>query len=474
MNCFKSYDIRGKVPEELNEPLAYAIGRAYAQYFTPRKVVIGRDVRLESPMLAKSLIKGLNSQGVDIIDIGICGTEEVYFHSFNLEDSGVDGGIMVTASHNPKGHNGMKMVSKGASPIYAAKGLNQIKEMIESNEAAGKTQEVEKDNQQGKVTIDEDKSSYIDYLLKFINPLHLKPLKIVVNPGNGPAGTIIKLLEGKLPFEFIYIFEEPDGNFPNGVPNPMLTENQKVTSDAVIKYGADLGIAWDGDFDRCFFFDERGYFVEGYYIVGLIAETLLNSSDRTSCQNGSNQKGQQKDTIIHDPRLVWNTTDIVGKHGARAVQSRSGHSYIKETMRKENALYGGEMSAHHYFGEFAYCDSGMIPWLLVTQLISTKQETLSELLQARVEKFPCSGELNFTINTDPEIILAKIIEFYKDENPIIDRTDGISLEMPEWRFNIRMSNTEPLMRCNAESKGDKDVLHKGIQEIKTIISEFID
>ncbi len=474
MNCFKSYDIRGKVPEELNENLAYEIGVAYAQYFTSRKVIIGRDVRLESPILAKALIEGLSDQGVDIIDIGVCGTEEVYFHGFNLEDSGVDGGIMVTASHNPKGHNGMKMVGKGATPVYASKGLNQIKEIIESNAGGVISEEQKQYTKKGQVIVAEDKSAYIEYLLKFIDLSSLKPLKIVVNPGNGPAGAVIKLLEKKLPFELIYIFEQPDGNFPNGVPNPMLIENQKVTSDAVINHRADLGIAWDGDFDRCFFFDEKGNFIEGYYIVGLIAHMLLSSTDKSdSNKKDSTLKGKEQDTIIYDPRLMWNTKDIVAKYGARTVQSRSGHSYIKEVMRQENAIYGGEMSAHHYFRDFAYCDSGMIPWLLVVQLICSKQESLSALLQDRMDQFPCSGEINFRVNVDPEIILEKIIEFYKNEDFIIDKTDGISLEMAEWRFNIRMSNTEPLMRFNAESKGNKHLLDIGVQQVKNIVAEFV-
>lgn len=485
MNCFKSYDIRGKVPEELNKNLAYEIGKAYAQYFKPGKVIIGRDVRLESPILSRALIDGLNSQGVSVIDIGVCGTEEVYFHSFNLESSGVDGGIMVTASHNPKGHNGMKMVGKGASPVYEAKGLKQIKEIIENNIAIDKsntnnsdskvnkeshTKVLEDNSLQEQVVIDEDKTDYIEYLLKFIDISNLRPLKIVVNPGNGPAGSVVKLLQEKLPFKFTYILEKPDGNFPNGVPNPMLAENQKLTSEAVLKHGADLGIAWDGDFDRCFFFDEKGKFIDGYYIVGLIAEMLLTARN----QESQNNKPILQESIIYDPRLTWNTLDIVGKHKAKALQSRSGHSYIKETMRKENAIYGGEMSAHHYFRDFGYCDSGMLPWLLITQLLCNKEKPLSELLQDRMNKFPCSGEINFKINTDPAIVLEKIMEFYKSKNPVIDRTDGISLEMPDWRFNIRMSNTEPLMRLNAESKGDKNILDKGVQEIRNIISEFID
>lgn len=446
MNCFKAYDIRGKVPEELNETMAYQIGNAYVKLFKAKKIVVGYDIRLESPMLAAALIKGLSEAGADIIDIGLCGTEEVYFHTFNLEDEGVDGGIMITASHNPKGYNGMKMVRKGCIPIANDTGLLEIKEYIKKHPLS-----YYPSSQKVSETSMLIKENYIKHLLSYIDPQKISPLKIVVNPGNSAAGIIIKLLAQHLPCEFIYINEQPDGNFPNGVPNPMLVENQRVTAEAVIKHKADLGIAWDGDFDRCFFFDEQGNFIEGYYIVGLLAQAFLQK-----------YKGA---TIIHDPRLLWNTIDIIKNAEGIAVQSKAGHAFIKAKMRLANAIYGGEMSAHHYFKNFAYCDSGMIPWLLIIELLSAKATSLSQLVAQRIKAFPCSGEINYVI-PNPDIAITNITEFYSPENPIIDYTDGISLEFTDWRFNLRKSNTEPLVRLNVETRGDTDLLKAKVKEIE--------
>lgn len=448
LSCFKSYDIRGKVPEQFNEELAYKIGLAYVQIFSPGQVVVGRDVRIESQSLANAVISGLRDAGSDVVDIGLCGTEEVYFHCFNGEAAGVGGGIMVTASHNPIGYNGLKMVSKGSKPIFAERGLNQIKQIIENNNFQGVAKH------KGNMIADHNKSSYIEHLLNYINLLKLESLKIVVNPGNGPAGQIVRLLEKKLPFEFVFIHEEPDGTFPNGVPNPILKENQQSTSEAVIRHGANFGVAWDGDFDRCFFFDEYGAFIEGYYVVGLLSEVLLN-----------NTRGE---SIIHDPRLIWNTMDIAESHAAISVQSKTGHSFMKDAMRSANAIYGGEMSAHHYFRDFAYCDSGMIPWLLVAELLSTEKKALSSIIDNRKKLYPCSGEINFRVN-DSEVIINKILEYYSDQSPKIDKLDGISLEFDNWRFNLRRSNTEPLLRLNVETRGDESKLNKEIAHLKSLI-----
>jgi len=365
LQCFKAYDIRGKIPEDLNTELAYLIGAAYAEIINPGKVIIGYDVRLESIELADALIKGLTDSGVDIINIGLCGTEEVYFHTFAKENEGVGGGIMVTASHNPKGYNGMKMVKSAARPMSGGDDLKKIHDLVLdlSEVNSGISPKARK----GKITLAEDKSSYITHILGYINSSNLRPLKIVVNPGNGPAGQIIRLLEKSLPFKFVYIHEIADGNFPNGVPNPMIIENRAVTSEAVIKNNADFGIAWDGDFDRCFLFDEKGQFIDGYYLVGVLAQAFLSKNPGA--------------TIIHDPRLIWNTIDIVKNNGGYPVESKSGHSFIKEKMREVNAVYGGEMSAHHYFRNFAYCDSGMIPWLLVSELLCKSGLKLSELIK---------------------------------------------------------------------------------------------
>lgn len=452
LTCFKAYDIRGKFPEELDENLAYKIGVAYAELMKPKKVIVGHDVRLESPLIAKAVIDGLTNRGVDIIDIGICGTEEVYFHSFNMEKEGISGGIMVTASHNPKGYNGLKMVKEGSRPMNGDDDLLKIHDYIiagnfPSNEVRA-----------GKVIKQEDKSLYIEHLLSYIDTLKIKPLKIVVNPGNGPAGAIIKLLEQHLPCEFIYINEKPDGNFPNGVPNPMIPENRKATSDAVIKHQADFGVAWDGDFDRCFLFDENGAFIEGYYIVGLLASSLLMK-----------YPGEK---IIYDPRLVWNTLDIAQKAGGVAVQSKSGHSFIKAKMREENAIFGGEMSAHYYFRDFAYCDSGMVPWILFLELLSLSGEKLSSLVAQNQEAYPCSGEINYKVN-DTGQVLNIAEEYFKKQNAKIDHLDGLSVEFSDWRFNLRGSNTEPLIRLNLETRGKNISIPEKLAEIESVIRDYL-
>ncbi len=447
LECFKAYDVRGRVPDELNEELAYKIGVAYSSIINPGTVIIGYDIRLESLSLTKALVKGLTDSGSNVINIGLCGTEEVYFHCFNNRKNNVGGGIMVTASHNPKGYNGMKMVREDAKPISLNDDLQIIHDFIINYPQI----EFKK---KGSLTFNEDKTHYIAHLLEYIDVSKLKPLKIVVNPGNGPAGIIIKLLNKFLPFEFTYINDEPDGNFPNGVPNPMIVENRQVTSEAMIKHQADLGIAWDGDFDRCFLFDENGAFIEGYYIVGLLSHHFL--------------KKQPGAKIVHDPRLFWNTLDIIEKYNGNAVQSKSGHSFIKEKMRTCDAIYGGEMSAHHYFKQFSYCDSGMLPWLIITSILCDQNKKLSELVNIMIAKFPCSGEINYQV-TDKNTVLENIIKYFTPQNPKIDYTDGINLEFFDWRFNVRQSNTENLLRLNIETNNKGRDLKECILEVESII-----
>ena len=452
LQCFKAYDIRGKVPEDLNIELAYLIGIAYAKIINPQKVIIGYDVRLESIELADALTKGLTDSGVDIINIGLCGTEEVYFHTFAKESEGVGGGIMVTASHNPKGYNGMKMVKSAARPMSGADDLKKIHDLV--LDLSKSNNKISFKNEKGKITLAENKFSYIAHILRYINSANLRPLKILVNPGNGPAGQIIKLLEKELPYEFVYIHETADGSFPNGVPNPMIIENRAVTSNAVIKNNADLGIAWDGDFDRCFLFDEKGQFIEGYYIVGLLAQAFLSKNPGAK--------------IIHDPRLIWNTIDIVENNGGYPVESKSGHSFIKEKMREVNAVYGGEMSAHHYFRDFAYCDSGMIPWLLITELLCKTDLKLSELIKQNIEAYPCSGEINYRVGNINNSI-KNIEKYFLNKGAKIEYFDGISIEFSDWRFNLRGSNTEPLLRLNLETKGKNISIEQKIKEIESVI-----
>lgn len=451
LTCFKAYDVRGRVPDQLNTDIAYAIGRAYAAVVAPKKVAVGHDIRLSSPELKQALTEGLLDSGVDVYDIGQCGTEEIYFAAFHqsIEHGAMDGGIVVTASHNPKDYNGMKFVREGSRPISGDTGLFDIKRLAEVNNFAAPI------NKGRTLTLD-IAEAYIDHLLSYVDITTLKPLKIVVNAGNGGAGAVIDRIEAKLPFEFIKLHHTPDGHFPNGVPNPLLEDNRAVTIEAVKAHKADLGIAWDGDFDRCFFFDERGEFIEGYYIVGLLAEAFLLSSP-----------GEK---IVHDPRLTWNTMDIVAANKGDAVQSKTGHAFIKERMRAENAIYGGEMSAHHYFRDFAYCDSGMIPWLLVTQLICTRGQTLSNMVAARMQAYPCSGEINSTL-ADPAAAIAAVAAHFEGQQPVVDHTDGLSMSFDNWRFNLRMSNTEPVVRLNVESRADQQLMQEKTTLLLSLLSK---
>ena len=447
LTCFKAYDVRGRIPDELNEDIAYRIGRAYAQFLKPKEVVVGYDIRLTSFDISRALIKGLTEGGANVQDIGQCGTEEVYFATSHLK---VDGGIIVTASHNPKDYNGMKFVREDSKPISGDTGLKEIQALAEGNrfEDCAFT---------GTVTKTEVQPAYIKHLLTYVNIENLKPLKIVCTAGNGGAGDVIDAIENSLPFKWEKIHHNPDGNFPNGVPNPLLEENRPVTIEAIESIQADLGIAWDGDFDRCFFFDELGNFIEGYYIVGLLAEAFL--------------KKQPGGKVVHDPRLTWNTIDIAQSFNGSAIESKTGHAFIKERMRKEDAIYGGEMSAHHYFKDFAYCDSGMIPWLLVAELICVTGKPLSKLVEARMQAYPCSGEINQRLQ-NPKQVIAGITEQYSKNAKAISTTDGISIDFDDWRFNLRASNTEPVVRLNVESKADIQLMQNKTKELLDLITKL--
>jgi phosphomannomutase len=444
IDCFKAYDVRGRVPEELDEDIAYRIGRGYAAFVKPRIVAVGRDIRLSSPAIMAAVVKGLTDSGVDVLDIGVGGTELSYFATFSRK---LDGGIMVTASHNPPNYNGMKFVREGSRPISADTGLQDIKALAERNEFATPANH-------GSVRKVDILPDYIEHLLSYVDLDSLAPLKIVVNAGNGGAGPIIDLLEPHLPFTFVKVFHEPDGSFPNGVPNPMIEQNRKVTIDRIRAEKADLGIAWDGDYDRCFFFDAHGQFIEGYYIVGLLAKTFLEKS-----------RGER---IVHDPRLTWNTLDLVAAGGGEAVQSKSGHAFIKQKMREVDAVYGGEMSAHHYFRKFSYADSGMIPWLSITELMSQSKKSLASLVGERMRKFPASGEINRKVRSAAAVISA-VQAKYTPNALAVDHTDGLSVEFENWRFNLRSSNTEPLLRLNVESRGDEALMRAKTAELLTVL-----
>ncbi|MBM4326120.1 MAG: phosphomannomutase [Deltaproteobacteria bacterium] len=444
LRCFKAYDVRGRIPDEFNEEMAYKIGRAYATLISPKKVCIGRDVRLSSEEIVAATARGLNAHGCEVIDIGLCPTEEIYFVTSHLK---LDGGIMVTASHNPMDYNGMKFVREDSKPISADTGLKDMERIILRGDFAPHAAP-------GRVERVSSEDAYVERLLTYVDPRRLRKLKVIMNCGNGCAGPILEKLEPHLPLEFIKLFPEPDGTFPHGIPNPILPENRGVTAKAVLDQKADLGIAWDGDCDRCFFFDEKGEFLEGYYIVGFLAQAFLKT-----------HPGQK---IVHDPRLTWNTIEMVRDAGGIPVQTKAGHAFIKERMRLEDAIYGGEMSAHHYFREFAYCDSGMIPWLLMAQTLSEENRPLSELIQDRVKRYPVSGEINRQVS-DPHKALQKIEEQFKGKGAQFDYTDGLSVEFDTWRFNLRPSNTEPVIRLNVEARGDKTLLDKKTEKLLEMI-----
>ncbi|MCL4138683.1 UNVERIFIED_CONTAM: hypothetical protein GTU68_010871 [Idotea baltica] len=449
LTCFKAYDVRGRLDQELNEEICERIGRAYAQVLRPDRVVTGRDIRQSSASLKAALHRGLVAEGVDVHDIGLCGTEEVYFATDHYR---AGGGLMVTASHNPIDYNGIKMVRDGARPISAQTGLADIRAVAELGDfGAIKTA--------GRVTKCDPRDAYVSHVKMYLTPEGLSPLKIVVNAGNGAAGPTFDTLAATLdvPFEFIRVHHTPDGTFPNGIPNPLLPENRAATSDAVIVNRADLGVAWDGDFDRCFFFDETGAFVDGEYIVALLASAFC-----------AKEKGAR---IVYDPRVVFATQDRVTAAGGHAILSRVGHSNIKKVMRDHDAAYGGEMSAHHYFRDFMYCDSGMIPWLLLAELVARSDLSLSQMVAQMRASYPSSGEINFDVTNKPAAIAA-FKTAYAPKAKTMDKLDGVSLDMGTWRVNLRASGTENILRLNLETRGDRALLEAKTAEISAFLAGF--
>ena len=451
LTCFKAYDIRGEIDININEEIAYRVGRSVAQHFNSKSIVVGFDARKTSPAFAKAVGQGIMDAGSNLIDIGLAGTEEMYWAVSNFSASA---GIMVTASHNPINYNGMKIVKSGSRPLDDNEDFKAIKNLAET-EKWTKT-----DNKGSHLDYsDEARSDYVTKVMSFVNRNELKPLKIVINSGNGAAGPTFDAIEKKLntnypKIEFVRVDHTPDSTFPNGIPNPLLPENHHKTADIVKNVGADFGVAFDGDFDRCFFFDETGKFVPGEYLVGLLASIFLEK--------------EQGATIVHDPRVIWNTQDIVSQKGGKAEQSKTGHAFIKQTMRKHEAVYGGEMSAHHYFRDFAYCDSGMIPWLLVAELVSKKNQSLGDLVKDRVSSFPSSGEINFKVK-DADSSITSVLENYRTQAKTLDEMDGFSLTIDDWRFNLRKSNTEPLVRLNVESKGTSINLDEQVKKISKLL-----
>ena len=440
ISSFKAYDIRGQLPHEINSEIAYRVGNAAAEYLSAKKMILGRDIRASSKELSESMASGLMDAGVDVIDIGECGTENVYYATGELKSCG---GIMVTASHNPSDYNGFKIVSENAKPISSETGLLDIRKLAESDKRLIS-------ESRGNLEQRDLNQSYVKKVMSFIDPDSLSKLKVVMNPGNGGAGVYAEYISKNMPIEIIKLNFDPDSSFPNGIPNPMIEENRSSTSQAVIDNKADVGVAWDGDFDRCFFFDEKGNFIEGYYLVGLLAKIFLNKN--------------RNEKVIYDPRLTWNTIDVVERYGGDAIQCQSGHSFIKKSMRDNDAVYGGEMSAHHYFRDFYYCDSGMIPWLLILEMISKEKMPLSQMIQKYRDRYPVSGEINLKVNNAKKII-DFIKGYYLDDALGVDETDGVGMEFKKWRFNLRASNTEPLIRLNVESYNNESLMNEKTREL---------
>jgi len=450
LTCFTTYDVRGELGINFDATIAYRIGRAVAQHFRAKNIIIGFDARETSLELADATIRGICNAGSHVMSIGLAGTEEMYWA---VTEFNACAGIEITASHNPINYNGLKIVKSGSQPLAEKEDFQAIKRLAENQTwikslEKGTTQDASK----------EARKKYVQRVLSFLNHSNLKPLKIVVNSGNGAAGPTFDAIADELsrigaPLKFIRVHHESDHTFPHGIPNPLLPENHATTGDVVKREGADFGVAFDGDFDRCFFFDASGEFVPGEYVVGLLVSIFLDK-----------EAGAK---IVHDPRVIWNTQDIVSEKSGVAVQSKTGHAFIKQTMRAHEAVYGGEMSAHHYFRDFAYCDSGMIPWLLMAELISTSGKSLGDLVADRFRKFPSSGEQNFTVS-DPDRVIATILAKYGDTGAL-DEMDGVSLSFPDWRFNLRKSNTEPLIRLNVEARGEQAGLEQKVIDLKILI-----
>ena len=445
MNPFKRYDIRGRLGIDLDEGVACRIARAFARVTGAGAVVLARDPRESSPALAEAVAAGLVAQGVRVLDIGMAGTEEMYFATAHL---GAGGGIMVTASHNPRDYNGMKLVGPGAVPLTDAAfaRLQALSAEAPDRLPGGGVEDA------GAVRAD-----YVAHVARLVGPVG--PLRVLVNAGNGAAGPTLDALDEGLRargarLDLVRMHHEPDGAFPNGVPNPLLPENRPVTEAAVRAAGADMGVAFDGDFDRCFLFDGAGRFVDGEHVVALLARAHL------ALHPGA--------AIVHDPRVLWAVQDTIARAGGRSVLAPTGHVFLKAAMRGSGAVYGGEMSAHHYFRDFMACDSGMIPWLMIAGLMTRTGRSLAEMAQDLRRDHPSSGEINFTV-PDPAAMIGRVRADLGPKARDEDWTDGLSLSFGTWRLNLRASNTEPLLRLNVEARGDAGLVTEGVERVRQLI-----
>ncbi|MBA3908956.1 MAG: phosphomannomutase [Rhodobacter sp.] len=446
---FKTYDIRGRLGIDLDEGIAHRIARAFATVTGADRVVLARDCRESSPALATAVASGLMARGVQVLDLGLAGTEEMYFATAHL---GAGGGIMVTASHNPADYNGMKLVGPGSVPL-SAEAFAQVRALVEAGEATDRLPGG------GRQDVSATRAAYVALLAAMVDPARIGPLRVVVNSGNGAAGpTLDALAEGLAKkgaqIDLIRLHHTPDGTFPNGIPNPLLPENRPVTAAAVVAAGAGMGVAFDGDFDRCFLFDGLGGFVDGEHVVALLAAAHLGRDPGAA--------------IVHDPRVVWAVEDAIARHGGQSVLAPTGHVFLKAAMRRTGAVYGGEMSAHHYFRDFMACDSGMIPWLMVAGLLGRTGRSLADLVGGMRRDFPSSGEINFAV-ADPLAMVARVRDELAPVAKAEDRTDGLSLSFGDWRLNLRASNTEPLLRLNVEARGDAGLVADGVARVRALI-----
>jgi phosphomannomutase len=423
---FKAYDVRGLYPSELDEEGAYAIGRAYGEHFEPKRIAVGRDMRLSSPSMAQAVTRGATDAGVDVVDIGLVGTEMVYFAVGEL---GLDGGFAVTASHNPKEYTGMKIVRRGALPVGGDSGLLDVRDraLALSGPVRGQTPDVARKH--------DIYPAFVEKVLSFVDLAAMKPLRVVVDAANGMAGAMLPPLLERLPVEAVRCYFEPDGSFPNHEPNPLLEENRAFIVAKVKEEGADLGIAFDGDADRCFFVDDTGEFVPGDFVTALLAASMLEKEPGA--------------TIIYDVRASWAVRDTVEAAGGTALPNRVGHAFIKLRMREVDAVFAGEVSGHYYFRDFTQADSGTIPALLMLELVSKRGQALSEILRPYRERYFLTGEINTPVG-DVALTLQQLKEHFAPQGEI-SHLDGISVTADEWHMNVRPSNTEPLLRLNLEA-----------------------
>jgi phosphomannomutase len=439
---FKAYDVRGIYPSELDEDGAHAIGRAYVEYFEPRRIAVGRDMRLSSPSVAAAVIQGAADGGASVVDIGLVGTEMLYFAVGEL---GLDGGIAVTASHNPKDYTGMKIVRRGALPVGGESGLLEIRDRalsLADSPGSGPTVAEEVDIY----------PAFVDKVMSFIDPAAIKPLRVVIDAANGMAGVMLPPVLERLPIDPVRCFFDPDGSFPNHAPNPLLEENRQFIMAKVREEEADLGIAFDGDADRCFFVDDGGEFVPGDFVTALFAESMLEK--------------EPGGTIIYDVRASWAVRDVVERAGGRALPNRVGHAFIKQRMREVDSVFAGEVSGHYYFRDFTQADSGTIPALLMLELVSKKGKRLSEILRPFRERYFLTGEINTRVD-DVALKLQELKEHFAGEGEI-SHLDGISITAKDWHLNVRPSNTEPLLRLNLEAL-DPELMERKRDEALAVI-----